>query len=399
MSKKTENKHDSHKTKLKTATRLVHGGRDPWAQHGFVNTPIYRGSTVLYPTADDFAHRRARFTYGTHGTPTMEALETAWSDLCGAAGTVLVPSGLAAIAIALVSCLKAGDHILVTDSVYRPTRRFCDTQLIRMGVEVTYYDPLIGAGIAELMRPNTTAVFTEAPGSQTFEMQDIPAIAAAAHARDAVVLMDNTWATPLFFPPHAAGVDLAIDAGTKYLGGHSDLLLGLVSANDRCWKRLRETFDNFAICAGPEDVFLALRGLRTMGVRLAHHQKSGLEVARWLAARPEVLRVLHPALETDPGHAIWKRDFSGACALFTVVLKPVADKAFDAFIDGLDLFGIGASWGGFESLVLPFACHEYRTATAWNPGGPTVRIHIGLEDIGDLTADLERGFAALAAAR
>lgn len=384
-------------TPLKPETRLVASGRNPFAQHGFVNTPIYRGSTVLYPTADDFLHRRARYTYGTRGTPTTEALETAWTELSGAAGTVLVPSGLAAIALALMSCLEAGDHLLVSDSVYRPTRNFCNTVLTRFGVETTYYDPLIGSGIAALMRPNTRAVFTEAPGSQSFDMQDIPAIAEAAHAGGAVVLIDNTWATPLFFPPHARGADIAIEAGTKYLGGHSDLLLGLVSANQRCWRRLRDTFDAFAICAGPEDVFLALRGLRTLAVRLKHHQKSALEVARWLAARPEILRVLHPGLETDPGHAIWRRDFLGASGLFSVVLKPVSQNAANAFVDALTLFGIGASWGGFESLVLPFDCAAYRTATPWQPGGPTLRFHIGLEDVSDLTADLERGFAALAA--
>ena len=388
-------KPDTAPSELRPATRLVLAGRDPFAHHGFVNTPIYRGSTVLYRTAEDFIHRRARYTYGTRGTPTTEALETAWSELAGAAGTVLAPSGLAAIALALLSCLEAGDHLLVPDSVYRPTRIFCDKVLTRLGIEVTYYDPLVGAGIADLMRSNTRAVFTEAPGSQSFEMQDIPAIAAVAHARGAVVLMDNTWATPLFFPPHEHGVDLAIEAGTKYLGGHSDLLLGLVSANERCWRALRDTYDAFAMCPGPEDVFLALRGLRTLGVRLAHHQEAGLKVARWLAARPEVLRVLHPALETDPGHAIWKRDFKGACSLFSIVLRPVPEAAVHAFVDSLKLFGIGASWGGFESLVLPFDCTEYRTATRWDPGGPTLRFHIGLEDVSDLIADLERAFAAL----
>src|SRR5215203_3507520 len=238
-------------------TRLVHAGRDPGQQHGFVNAPIYRGSTVLYPTADDFMHRRARYTYGTKGTPTTEALESAWTGLAGAVGTVLAPSGLAAVTLALMSCLKAGDHLLVTDSVYRPTRIFCDDVLRRFGVATTYYDPLLGAGVAELFRPETAAVLTEAPGSQSFEMQDVPAIAAVAHARGAVVVMDNTWATPLFFPSHERGVDLAIEAGTKYLSGGSDLLLGLVSANERCWRRLRQTFDAFAIPPGPEDVFLA----------------------------------------------------------------------------------------------------------------------------------------------
>jgi cystathionine beta-lyase len=383
---------------LTAATRLVTAGRDPFAQHGFVNTPIYRGSTVLYRNTEDFLKRAARFTYGTKGTPTTESLEVAWNDLTGAAGTVLVPSGLAAISIALMCCLKSGDHLLVPDSVYRPTRNFCDTILRRFGVETTYYDPLVGGNIGQLFKPNTRAVFTEAPGSLTFEMQDIPAIAAAARARDIVVLMDNTWATPLFFSAHAKGVDIAIDAGTKYLSGASDLLLGLVSANERCWKGLRATFDTMAICAGPEDVFLALRGLRSMRVRLLHQQGSALAVARWLSGRPEVERVLHPAIETDPGHAIWKRDFTGASSLFSVIFKPMPDKAAHAFINALTLFGIGASWGGFESLAIPFDCRPFRTATRWEPGGPAVRIHIGLEDVGDLTADMERGFAAMRAA-
>jgi cystathionine beta-lyase len=391
---------DKPQRPLAPATQLVTAGRNPRSQHGFVNTPIYRGSTVLYPSAEDFLKRNARYTYGTRGTPTVNSLEIAWSELSGAAGTVVVPSGLAAISVALLSCLKAGDHLLVTDSVYRPTRNFCDTVLKRFGVETTYHDPLLSAeDVGQLMRPNTRAIFTESPGSQSFEMQDIPAIAEVAHGRGAIVLLDNTWATPLFFPPHARGADIAIEAGTKYLSGHSDLLLGLVSANDRCWQALRETFDAMAICAGPEDVFLALRGLRTMGVRLAHHQESALRVARWLAQRPEVARVLHPALESDPGHALWKRDFTGASGLFSVVLKPMPDQAAYAFVDALKLFGIGASWGGFESLVIPFDCTAYRTATTWAPGGPALRIHIGHEDVDDLIADLEGGFRALAEMR
>src|ERR1041384_1127199 len=380
---------------LTPATRLVTGGRDPFAQHGFVNTPIYRGSTVLYRNTEDFLQRKAKFTYGTKGTPTTDSLEVAWTDLTGAAGTVLVPSGLAAISIALMCCLKAGDHLLVPDSVYRPTRNFCDSVLQRFGVETTYYDPLLGADIARAFKSNTRAVFTEAPGSLSFEMQDIPAIAKAAHARELILLMDNTWATPLFFPPHAHGVDLAIEAGTKYCSGSSDLLLGMVSANERCWRDLRATFDTMAICAGPEDVFLALRGLRTMKVRLAHHQQSALAIAKWFAGRPEVARVLHPALESDPGHELWKRDFSGASGLFSIVLKPMPEKAAHAFINALTLFGIGASWGGFESLAIPFDCSAFRTATKWNPGGPTIRFHIGLEDVSDLIVDLERGFAAM----
>src|SRR3954466_6256849 len=365
-------------------TRLVHAGRDPAQQHGFVNTPIYRGSTVLYPSAEDFQHRRAPYTHRTQGGPTTEALESAWTALAGAAGTVLAPSGLAAVTLALMSCLKAGDHLLVTDSVYRPTRQFCDGVLKAFGVETTYYDPALGAGIEALLRPNTTAVFTEAPGSQSFEMQDIPAIAEVAHRHGAVVLMDNTWATPLLFPPHERGVDLAIEAGTKYLSGGSDLLLGMVSANERCFKRLRETYDSFAMCPGPEDVFLGLRGLRTMALRLREHGTQALEMSRWLEGRPEVARVLHPAMETYPGHEIWKRDFKGSSGLFSIILKPCSDRALAAMLDGLSLFGMGYSWGGFESLVIPFNCATYRTATKWEPGGHALRFHIGLEDLDDL---------------
>ncbi|MBD2747940.1 cystathionine beta-lyase [Microvirga sp. BT688] len=376
-------------------TRLVHAGREPFEQHGFVNTPIYRGSTVLYPTTDDLLHRRGRYSYGTKGTPTTNSLETAWTELTGAAGTVLAPSGLAAVTVALLSCLKAGDHLLMTDSVYLPTRHFCNGVLKKFGVETTYYDPHIGAGIEALLRPNTTAVFTEAPGSQSFEMQDIPAIAAVAHRHGAVVLMDNTWATPLLFPPHERGVDIAIEAGTKYLSGGSDLLLGLVSANERCFKALRDTYDSFAMCPGPEDVFLGLRGLRTMALRLREHEKQALEMARWFEARPEVARVLHPALESYPGYDIWKRDFKGSSGLFSVILKPCSDRALAAMLDGLALFGMGYSWGGFESLVIPFNCASYRTATRWEPGGHSLRFHIGLEDLDDLKRDLDAGFARL----
>ena len=385
---------------LRPATQLVTGGRENVA-HGFVNPPVHHVSTVLYPTAEDFLARRARYLYGRRGTPTSEALETALRELEGAdcAGVALLPSGLAAISTALLTVLNAGDHLLVTDSVYEPTRKFCDGVLKRYGITTTYYDPLIGADIAALIAPNTHAVFVEAPGSLTFDVQDVPAIAAAAHARGAVVLMDNTWASPLFFRAFAKGVDLSIQAATKYIGGHSDVMLGTVSANANIWPRLSETVHLLGLCAGPDDIYLALRGLRTLGVRLAQHQQAGLKIARWLAQRPEIARVLHPALEGCPGHAIWQRDFSGATGLFSIVFKPVEKHAVYAFLDGLKLFGIGASWGGFESLAIPFDCAAIRTATHWAPGGPTVRFHIGLEDVDDLIGDLERGFAAFAAAR
>lgn len=381
-------------------TRVVTAGRDPTSYHGFVNPPVYHASTVLYPSAEDYVAHRARYQYGRRGTPTTEALELALQELEGpcCAGVSLLPSGLAAISAALLSVVHAGDHILVTDSAYGPTRAYCDQILTRLGVTTTYYDPLIGAAIAELFRPNTRAVYLESPGSLSFEMQDVAAIAAAAHAKNAVVLMDNTWASPIYFRPLEHSVDLAIQAGTKYIGGHSDVMLGTVSANEGTIASLRNTVRLSGLCEGPDDVYLGLRGLRTLVVRLDRHYQSGLAVARWLQRRPEILRVLHPALESDPGHAIWKRDFSGASGLFSIVFKPVPQKAVYAFLDTLELFGIGASWGGYESLAIPFDCTPVRTATRWQPGGPSVRLHIGLEAVEDLLADLERGFAALAVA-
>jgi cystathionine beta-lyase len=384
---------------IRPETRLVTGGRDPFAHFGFVNTPVFHGSTVLAKTAEDYLAHRGRYLYARRGTPTSEALEGALRDLEGAncAGVSLLPSGLAAVSFALLSALKAGDHLLVTDSAYGPTRKFCDTVLTRYGISTSYYDPLVGAGIAALMRDNTRAVFVEAPGSLSFEMQDIPAIAAVAPARGAVVIMDNTWATPLFFPALDRGVDLSIQAGTKYIGGHSDVMLGVVAANANTYRDLKYVVGESGICVGPDDMYLALRGLRTLAVRLDRHHTSGLAVARWLADRPEVARVLHPGLDSDPGHAIFKRDFSGACGLFAIAFKPMPERAAHAFVNALTLFGIGASWGGYESLIVPFDCAPDRTATRWNPGGPTVRLHIGLEDVGDLIADLERGFAAMQA--
>ena len=377
------------------------GGRDPLANHGFVNPPVYHASTVLYRSAADYLAARGRYLYGRRGTPTSEALQDALAGLegCNCAGVALLPSGLAAVSTALLSVLGAGDHVLVTDSAYLPTRQLCDSLLVRYGIRTTYYDPLLGGRIAALLEPNTRAVFVESPGSLSFEMQDVPAIAAAAHAKGTAVLMDNTWASPLYFRALDKGVDLSIQSGTKYIGGHSDLMLGTVSANAQWWPRLRATAETMGLCVGPDDIYLGLRGLRTMGVRLAQHQAAGLKVARWLAGRPEVARVLHPALENDPGHALWRRDYTGACGLFSIVLRPAPQAAAHAFLDALTLFGIGASWGGFESLAIPFDCTQIRTATAWAPGGPTVRLHIGLEDVDDLIADLVRGFAALAAAR
>jgi cysteine-S-conjugate beta-lyase len=377
-------------------TALVTAGRDTKAQKGFVNPPVVHGSTVLYPTAEDLHAHRGEFQYGRHGTPTTKALQEALMAIEGprCAGVGLAPSGLSAITTTLLAVLNAGDHLLVCDNAYRPTRNFCNGLLARYGVETTYFDPLIGAGIAGLFKANTRAVLVEAPGSQSFEMPDIPAIAAIARGRGALVIDDNTWATPLYHRSLDHGVDISIQAATKYIGGHSDIMFGTISANAKAWPLVTEAIRLLGVCAGPDDVFLALRGLRTLAVRLAQHHRSGLEIARWLAGRPEVIRVLHPALEGDPGHAIWKRDFTGASGLFSIVLKPAPQKAVDALLDTVKLFGMGYSWGGFESLVIPFDCTPYRTASTWAPGGPTLRLHIGLENVRDLKADLERGFEA-----
>ena len=382
-------------------TELVTRGRDTLAQNGFVNAPIVRGSTVLYASAEDIRLDRSDFHYGRHGNPTTRAFQDALKALEGpnCAGVGLTPSGLAAISTALLAVLKSGDHLLVADSIYRPTRHFCNTMLAKLGIETTYFDPLIGDGIAALFKPNTRAIMVEAPGSQSLDMPDIPALAAAAHARDIVVIDDNTWATPLYHRSLDQGVDISIQAGTKYIGGHSDIMFGTISANAKFWPAIAAGIRQLGVCVGPDDVFLATRGLRTLAVRLAHHQAAALDIARWLEQRPEVLRVLHPGLESDPGHAIWKRDFTGASGLFSVVLKPASNRAVDALLDNLKLFGMGYSWGGFESLVIPFDCADYRTATTWDASHPALRFHIGLENLDDLKADLERGFAAFNAAK
>jgi cysteine-S-conjugate beta-lyase len=386
---------DGRRRDRRPATEVILAGRDPFEQHGFVNTPIYRGSTVLSRTVADFTGKKGRYVYGRRGTPTTEALANAITALEGGAGTALTSSGLSAITTALMAVSRSGDHVLVADTVYGPTRHFCDTILSGYGVEVRYFDPLAGAAIEDRFQANTRAVFLESPGSLSFEMQDVPAIADIAHKRDAAVLMDNTWATPVYFRPHDFGVDLSIQAGTKYLGGHADANLGTISAAAQYWPKVKETAGTLGLNPGPEDVFLMLRGLRTLAVRLDRHMESGLKVAQWLKQRPEVAHVLHPALPSHPQHAIWKRDFKGACGLFSIVLKPHPQAAVNTFIESLELFGIGASWGGYESLVIPFDCTKIRTATEWNPGGPTVRLHIGLEDPDDLIDDLKRGLETL----
>jgi cystathionine beta-lyase len=378
----------------KTATRLVRLGRDKDLTGPFVNPPVVHASTVLFETVDDMVHRRQRFVYGRTGTPTIEALESAMTALEGAAGTVLCPSGLAAIGCALLSCLKTGDRLLMADCVYAPARRFADSVLKRMGIETVYFDPAIGAGIETLFGERTRAVYLESPGSLTFEMQDVPAIAATARARDAAVVFDNTWATPLFFKPLANGADFSVQAVTKYIGGHSDIMLGTVAASQRFWPRLKETHTNLGLCVGPEVIYLGLRGLRTLAVRLERQMASALKIAAWLTERAEVARVLYPALPDDPGHAIWKRDMSGANSLFGVVLDGWSDGDAARFIEGLELFGIGASWGGFESLAVLANPRPIRSVTSWQAAGPLIRLHIGLEDPDDLIADLDQAFTA-----
>ena len=381
--------------KQKDLTRLAHAGREPARQHGFVNTPIYRGSTVLFPSVAALEANDQDFTYGRLGTPTVKALETAIAELEGGQRTLLTPSGLSAIATALLAFVAAGDEVLVADTVYRPTRRFCDSVLRRLGVTIIYYNPVIGGAIKDLITKKTRVVFAESPGSQTFEVQDMPAIAAAAHAAGARVILDNTWATPLYFKSFAHGADVSIQAATKYIVGHADAMLGAITTTEETTPAVAKTHEDLGLCPGPEDVYLGLRGLRSLGVRLERHQKSALELARWLAERPEVARVLHPALPSHPSHALWKRDFTGSSGLFSIVLKPVSHESLAAMLDGLELFGMGYSWGGFESLILPFDPRAYRTATTWQAEGPAVRLHIGLEDVDDLKADLDAGFARL----
>jgi len=374
-------------------TRLAHGGNDPHEYHGFVNPPVVHASTVLFPNAATLASRQQKYTYGTRGTPTTDALAMAIDELEGSAGTIIVPSGLMAVVVPLLAFLSAGDHLLIVDSVYHPTRNFANSMLKRFGVEVEYYDPHIGAGLASLMKPNTKVVFTESPGSNTFEVQDIPAIVEVAHAGGAIVMLDNTWATPLYFRALDFGVDISIHAATKYPAGHSDVLLGTVSANEACWEKLSGTFNTLGSCAGPDDVYQVLRGLRTMGVRLERHQQTTLEIARWLEKQDGVAQVLYPALESHPDHALWKRDFSGASGLFSVVLVGEGPKTSHAFLDALGIFGLGHSWGGYESLAALVSLGD-RTIAKGPYAGPLVRLQIGLEDVDDLKDDLARGLAA-----
>ncbi len=377
-------------------TRLAHCGYDPSDYHGFVNPPVVHASTVLFPNAAAMSARTQKYTYGTHGTTTTDALCAAIDELEGSAATILVPSGLAAVTVPLLAFLEAGDHALIVDSVYFPTRRFANGMLKSLGVSVDYYDPAVGAGIAALMKPNTKVVFTESPGSNTFEMQDIPAIAKAAHERGAVVMMDNTWATPLFFKPLDHGVDISIHAATKYPSGHSDVLMGSVSANAGCAARLKNANMELGLCVGGDDAYQILRGLRTMGVRLERHQQSALRLAEQLETDPRISQVLHPALPSFPGHELWKRDFCGSSGIFSIVLKEPATRAAFAFLDALRIFGLGYSWGGYESLAVHVSIADRTLAKGGYPG-PIIRLQIGLEDVADLSADIDRGLAAASA--
>lgn len=387
---------------MKKDTLLTRTGRDPARHQGTVNTPVFRTSTVIFPDLDTYESRGGdnfkKMRYGIYGTPTTFAFEEAVAQMEGGHAAVALPSGLAAIAMALWPYVKSGDHVLVTDSVYGPARTFCEKRLKPNGIEVEYYDPLAGAGIAKLLRDNTRAVYCESPGSLTFEVQDIPAIAEAAHRRGIPVLADTTWGTPYFFRSFEKGVDVSIHAGTKYIAGHSDVLMGVIVTNEANWLPVRRAVADYGYCVSPDDCYLALRGFRTIGVRMKQQMENALKVATWLKAQPAVKRVLYPALEGDPGHALWKRDFTGAASLFGFMLQPAPDAKITAFINSLKVFGIGSSWGGFESLAI--AAHKEirktRTAVPWNGNEPVVRLHIGLEDPDDLIADLERGFAALA---
>lgn len=385
----------------KPDTLLAQLGREPKNQHGAVNPPVYHASTILFEdveslrAAKETRMQRDAVTYGRSGTPTTMALQDAVAELEGGYGGIAVSSGLAAVTASIMSLVQAGDHVLMTDSVYGPARAFCDSTLAKFGVETSYYDPLIGGGIASLIRENTKIVFTESPGSQTFEVQDIPAIAEAAHAAGAAVLMDNTWGTPLYCKSFDLGVDVSIHAGTKYIVGHSDAMLGMIVTSEAYYEKVRRCVMSLGHSAAPDDVFLGLRGFRTLSVRLERHHKTGIALARWLQQRPEVARVMHPGLPDDPGHRLWKRDFSGACGLFGLVLHPVAQAAVDKMLNQLKLYGMGYSWGGFESLIIPTDPASIRTATEWKPSGPSLRIHAGLEDIDDLIADLAAGFDCL----
>jgi len=396
---------DSDNSKKSPATQVVEGGRRKEWTDAVVNAPVWRASTHLYENVADLknglkTNEDGRFFYGRRGSPTQWSLAEALTELePGAAGTMLYPSGVAAISCALLAVLNPGDEVLLTDSSYDPSRSFADAFLKRMGIKARYYDPMIGADISELFGDKTKAVLMESPGSLTFEVQDVPAICKAARDAGIVTLLDNTWATSLLFPALEKGVDIAITAATKYVVGHSDVMLGSVTTHDKYWTRLRRTAQQLGQVVSPDDAYLATRGLRTMEIRLRQHEASALKIAHWLKDRNEVGAVLHPALPECPGHEFWKRDFKGSSGLFSFELTDGNENSRAAFIDGLEHFGIGYSWGGFESLALPVDPEKYRTATKWTLSGPLVRLQIGLEDTDDLIADLAKGFEAFQSAR
>lgn len=387
-------------------TQILHAGRDPANNRGVVNPPVYHCSTVIFESVEELLEtRRDRasgayvgFTYGREGTATTRAFEDAVTLLEGGYRAVTTSCGLGAIAASLTAFLSAGDHLLIVDSLYGPARAFCEEFLRKFGVEITYYRPTIGAGIADLFRPNTKVVYLESPGSLTFEVTDVPAITALCRARGITTIMDNTWASPVCFRPLAHGVDVSINAATKYISGHSDLMLGIAVCTEDAFVPVKKTASGSGYCGGPDDVYMALRGLRTLALRMKRHQASALTVARWLQGRPEVARVMYPALPGDPGHALWRRDFEGASGLFGVVLNACTDRQFAAMLDHMDLFKLGYSWGGYESLCVPTYPSDLRSAVEWEAPGPSLRLHVGLEHVDDLIADLERGFARLAAA-
>jgi len=391
---------DTARDAMRPATQVGHLGRDPAGHLGAVNTPVYRASTMVFPTVAVLeAAERGEYPgigYGLHGLPTVRDLQSAVAAIEGGHAALAVPSGLTATTLPLLALTRPGDHVLIPDSVYGPTRRFAELHLKRFGVEVGYYDPLIGQGIEREIRARTRVVFVESPGSLTFEVQDVPAIAAVAHRHGASVVMDNTWATSLFFRAFDHGVDVSVHAATKYIGGHSDVLLGLIVANEAAYPPLHRLWTDMGVTASTDDCFLGLRGLRTLATRLARHQASALQIAAWLRDRPEVKEVLYPALPGARGHELWRRDFTGATGLFGVVLHPVAKERIAAMLDGMRLFAMGWSWGGYESLIIPTHPERVRTATRWDAGGPCLRLHIGLEDPADLVADLADGFARLA---
>lgn len=380
-------------------TILTHAGRNPAAYQGLVNPPVFRASTILFPTLTDYEGRSSkRVRYGRRGTPTLHELEDLVSDLEGAAGTVLAPSGVAAISMALMSFVRPGDHILMTDGVYGSARKFCEGPLKRLGVETTYFPPRIGADIAKLATERTRVVWLESPSSQTFELHDVPALLGALADRGIVSIIDDSWSAGLFYKPLAQGVDISVQAGTKYLGGHSDLMLGTIACNSDTIETVRASTGSFGVTIGADDAALALRGMRTLAVRMRSHHENGLAVAHYLEAHPAVRAVLHPGLPSHPDHHLWTRDFTGASGLFGFVLEggedgPAARAALEGLVDHRRYFGIGSSWGGYESLLIPTYPQRMRTAEKWAPGGQTMRIHVGLESPADLISDLEQGLA------